>query len=298
MSARYIFFSGKRGVGKTTMACAAAVHLASSGKRTLIITTDPASNLADVFETEIGHRIRPLGVENLWGMEIDPDRATEEYREHILAPLRAVMPENVTKVMEEQFHSPCTTEIASFDRFVFVLQPEATSIYETKRSAAELAGIGIRKIRLIVNGILPEAVCDHPFFKSRFEMQQGHLEQIVREFPVPVRHMYQRDGEIKGLEALRLVARDLYSTNGEAPGYRLGTPRGAVAPGFAEWDSVPLLDLVRPAAGRTKTVFFTGKGGVGKTTVSCAAAYGLARRVKSRPAADRDQLIESLLTNA
>jgi arsenite-transporting ATPase len=118
MKAQYIFFSGKGGVGKTTMACATAVHYAESGKKTLIITTDPASNLADVFESRIGHKITPLGIENLWGMEIDPDKATEEYRERILAPMRAVMPVSVMKVMEEQFNSPCTTEIASFDRFV------------------------------------------------------------------------------------------------------------------------------------------------------------------------------------
>ncbi|MHB1686426.1 MAG: ArsA family ATPase [Ignavibacteriaceae bacterium] len=114
---KYIFFSGKGGVGKTTMACATAVHSANNGKKTLIVTTDPASNLADVFETGIGHKITPL-LNNLWGMEIDPDKATEEYRERILAPMRAVMPESVMVVLEEQFNSPCTTEIASFDRFV------------------------------------------------------------------------------------------------------------------------------------------------------------------------------------
>ncbi len=360
MSVRYMFFSGKGGVGKTTMACATAVHLASSGMRTLIVTTDPASNLADVFETGIGHRIQPLGMENLWGMEIDPDRATEEYRERILAPLRAVMPESVMKVMEEQFRSPCTTEIASFDRFVdfmtlehardgnpyemiifdtaptghtirllelpvdwskhieesargggntcigpvasiqenkkkydeatrlladstrtefiFVLQPEATSIYETKRSSAELAGIGIKEFRLVINGILPEEVCDHPFFKSRYEMQRRHLEQIERDFPVSIKRMYQRDGEIKGLEALRLVARDLYSPNGKAPGYQLEKAAKPAFAGHAERDSASLLDLVRPLHGHTKAVFFTGKGGVGKTAVSCATAYGLAQR--------------------
>ena len=77
MSTEFIFFSGKGGVGKTSMACTTAVRLADEGKKTLIVTTDPASNLADVFEQPIGHQITPIaGVPNLWAMEIDPDKAT------------------------------------------------------------------------------------------------------------------------------------------------------------------------------------------------------------------------------
>jgi len=79
MSTQYIFFSGKGGVGKTSMACTHAVRLADTGKKTLIVTTDPASNLADVFEQEIGHHITSInGVSNLWAMEIDSDKATQE----------------------------------------------------------------------------------------------------------------------------------------------------------------------------------------------------------------------------
>ncbi|MCK4268724.1 MAG: ArsA family ATPase, partial [Actinomycetia bacterium] len=79
---RYWFFSGKGGVGKTSLSAATAVHFAASGKRTLILTTDPANNLADVFEQPIGHRITPIAAqENLFAMELDPDRATEEYKE-------------------------------------------------------------------------------------------------------------------------------------------------------------------------------------------------------------------------
>ena len=76
---KYLFFSGKGGVGKTTMACATAVRMATDGKKTLIVTTDPASNLADVFEQEIGHKITPVGAIHeslLYAMEIDPDEAT------------------------------------------------------------------------------------------------------------------------------------------------------------------------------------------------------------------------------
>ena len=122
---RYLFFSGKGGVGKTSMAAATAVYLAGEGRRTLIVTTDPASNLADVFEQEIGHRETPIrGQENLWAMEIDPDQATREYKERITGPMRAVLPPEMMQVIDEQLNSPCTAEIAAFDRFVdFIYEP-------------------------------------------------------------------------------------------------------------------------------------------------------------------------------
>ncbi|MEK7325323.1 MAG: TRC40/GET3/ArsA family transport-energizing ATPase, partial [Chloroflexota bacterium] len=114
----FIFFSGKGGVGKTSMACATAVRYADEGQRTLIVTTDPASNLADVFEQPIGHQITPIaGVPNLWAMEIDPDHATEEYKDRALAPIRAAFPSQIVQVIEEQMSGPCTSEVAAFDRF-------------------------------------------------------------------------------------------------------------------------------------------------------------------------------------
>jgi arsenite-transporting ATPase len=92
MPTQYLFFSGKGGMGKTTMACATAVQEADAGRKTLIVTTDPASNLADIFEQPIGRRIVPIaGVPNLFAMEIYPDKATEEYRERILGPFRAAL---------------------------------------------------------------------------------------------------------------------------------------------------------------------------------------------------------------
>lgn len=116
---RYLFFSGKGGVGKTTIAAATAIHHAQSGSKTLIVTTDPASNLADVFEQEIGHRIAAIrGVPNLHAMEIDPDAATREYKERLIGPYRGLMPEDVIASLEENLSGPCTTEMASFDRFI------------------------------------------------------------------------------------------------------------------------------------------------------------------------------------
>ena len=121
---RFLFFSGKGGVGKTSMATVAAVRSADEGKRTLLVTTDPASNLADVFEQSIGHRITPIeNVSDLWAMEIDPDSSTEEYIEHAMAPIRAAFPETMIRVMEEQMSGPCTAEIAAFDRFTDFLEP-------------------------------------------------------------------------------------------------------------------------------------------------------------------------------
>jgi len=126
MTTRSVFFSGKGGVGKTTMACAAAVRHASDGQRTLIVTTDPASNLADVFEQPIGHHVTPIaGVPNLWAMEIDPDAATAEYKERALGPIRAAFPPAIVQVMEEQMSGPCTSEVAAFDRFTDFLMPDA-----------------------------------------------------------------------------------------------------------------------------------------------------------------------------
>jgi arsenite-transporting ATPase len=118
MNPRYTFFSGKGGVGKTTMACATAMRLAGEGLRTLIVTTDPASNLADVFEQEIGHAIVPVtSVPNLFAMEIDGDQATEAYKDRALAPVGATFPSEVVRVMEEQMSGPCTSEVAAFDCF-------------------------------------------------------------------------------------------------------------------------------------------------------------------------------------
>ncbi|MCX6568051.1 MAG: TRC40/GET3/ArsA family transport-energizing ATPase [Candidatus Aminicenantes bacterium] len=119
----FLFFSGKGGVGKTTMAATTAVYNAMRGKKTLIISTDPASNLGDIFETRIGHTIAPI-IANLFAMDIDPDAATEEYREKVIGPMRGVMPDDIMKVLEEQFRSACTTEIAAFDRFTDFLVNE------------------------------------------------------------------------------------------------------------------------------------------------------------------------------
>jgi arsenite-transporting ATPase len=378
LSSRFMLFSGKGGVGKTTMAVATAIAEARAGRRILIVTTDPASNLADVLEQPIGHQVVPVaGVERLWAMEIDPDAAADEYRARILTPMQVVMPETVVRVVEEQLRSPCTAEIAAFDRFVgfvdaggfdvvifdtaptghtlrllalpvewsqfidlsaqgsgqtclgpvgiihaakekydraiallrnpeatrfvFVLQPEALSIYETQRALAELEALGVTGVELLVNGVLPDEVCDTPLFRRRRTMQVRHLEEIAHRFTCPTRQMYLWDGEIKGLPRLRMMADQLYSEGAQArytvngEGENVDSRPGADAVVLRA--DAAALDLSGPV-GRPKAVFFTGKGGVGKTTVACATALHLADQgvrtllVTTDPAAHLGEVFE------
>ncbi|MCG0276792.1 MAG: ArsA family ATPase [Thermosediminibacteraceae bacterium] len=288
MRTKFIFFSGKGGVGKTSMACATAVYYADQGKKTLVVTTDPAANLSDVFEQEIGHKVTKInGIENLYAMEIDPDKATEEYKERCLAPMRELFDEEMLKIAEEQLSGPCTEEMAAFDKFIdfmeedsydviifdtaptghtlrllelpvdwsrhieesskgsgqtcmgpvaliqeskkkyddavsklrdpeqtdfiFVMQPEETSLKETIRSINELKEIGITTTKIIVNGLIPKEEAINPFFKSRYDMQQTYLSKAKDIFNnIPIQTMELFDSELKGIEMFRKVAKRLF----------------------------------------------------------------------------------------
>lgn len=123
---RFLFFTGKGGVGKTSIACATAVQLASAGKRVLLVSTDPASNVGQVFGTDIGNHITPIAaVPGLFALEIDPQAAAQAYRDRIVGPVRGVLPETVVKGIEEQLSGACTTEIAAFDEFTALLTDAA-----------------------------------------------------------------------------------------------------------------------------------------------------------------------------
>lgn len=357
MTTQFIFFSGKGGVGKTSMACTTAVRYADAGKRTLIVTTDPASNLSDVFEQPLGHAITSIAhVPNLWAMEIDADRATEEYKDRALAPIRSVFPAELVAVMEEQMSGPCTAEIAAFDRFtdfleppvdahhafdivifdtaptghtlrlielpaewsrsietaaqgtgqtcigpaaaiqdardkyeravatmrdstrttfMFVLHPEATSLKETQRAIDELHRLAIRTHQLIVNGIIPPEATTDELFAARQQMQMRYLEQIARDLPLPMKRMYLLDGEIKGVARLRTVGEMLFE--GRAP-MRWQSVKPVTAEPPEQFAPNP--SIIRPRLlpnGQRRTIFFTGKGGVGKTVTSCVTAVWLAR---------------------
>ena len=119
---RYLFFTGKGGVGKTSTACATAISLADSGKKVLIVSTDPASNLQDVFEMELCNQPNPIPeVLNLYAANLDPEQAAADYREKMVGPYRGKLPNSVIQTMEEQLSGACTVEIAAFDEFTNLL---------------------------------------------------------------------------------------------------------------------------------------------------------------------------------
>jgi arsenite/tail-anchored protein-transporting ATPase len=349
---KFIFFSGKGGVGKTSMASTTAVYHAEKGQKTLIVTTDPAANLSDVFEQEIGHRITKIeGIENLEAMEIDPDKSTAEYKERLLAPMRELFDEEMIKIADEQLSGPCTEEMASFDKFIdfmdeseydiiifdtaptghtirllelpidwskhieesskgsgqtcmgpvsmledskskfdnaiaklrdtsvtdfiFVMQPEATSLDETKRSSEELSALGIHTTKIIVNGFIPKDEAVNPFFKSRYDMQQFYLEKAKKDFSgVEIQTMELFDSELKGVERFRVSAGILYE--GKKPEKTVDTVYED-AKDYSIDKNEKALPLILPEKGMHKNIFFSGKGGVGKTVMACITAVKTAQ---------------------
>ena len=348
---KFIFFSGKGGVGKSTMSCATAVWLAKKGHKTLLVTTDPAPNLSDIFSQKIGHHITPIrGVENLHAIEIDPDEASEEYKERIIAPVRDILDEKNIAVIKEQLSSPCVEEVAAFDKFIefmddpgydvvifdtaptghtirllelpsgwtetlanssstcigpgaslqsakakyekaisylqdhdrtsfiFVLKPESAAVLETVRSSRELSKLGIQTSFLIVNGILPDEACTDDFFRTKKEAEEKIIQRIKSEFSeVPKTYYPLRDTEVTGIDLLRAVGDFVYEGLADKPGI---VTAETTTPDAFDWMNNRedfCSSLFAPANG-SRFVFFTGKGGVGKSTIACTAAVTMAEK--------------------
>ncbi|MEG0773823.1 TRC40/GET3/ArsA family transport-energizing ATPase [Clostridium sp.] len=352
MSPKFMFFSGKGGVGKTSMACTTSVHHAEKGLKTLIVTTDPASNLSDVFEQEIGHKVTKINnIENLYAMEIDPDKSTEEYKERLLAPMRELFfDEDMIKIADEQLSGPCTAEMASFDKFIdfmgeeeyeviifdtaptghtirllelpidwskhieeaskgsgqtcmgpvsmiqeskgkfdraieklrdknqtefiFVMQPEATSLDETLRSSKELEELQIHTSKVIINGFIPEEEAKNQFFKSRYEMQQKHYEEAKEIFKgITLETMELFHTELKGIERFRIIGDALF--NGKSVNKHIDKSEFEdIKDVTSKKDDVS--KLIYPEKNQHKNIFFSGKGGVGKTVMACVTAVKIA----------------------
>jgi len=119
---KFVFFTGKGGVGKTSLACATSLSLVDAGHKVLLVSTDPASNVGQVFETCIGNRITPIkNVPGLDAIEINPEQAAAGYRERIVGPMRGILPADALRSIEEQLSGACTIEIAAFDEFTALL---------------------------------------------------------------------------------------------------------------------------------------------------------------------------------
>jgi arsenite/tail-anchored protein-transporting ATPase len=119
---KFLFFTGKGGVGKTSVACATALELAGRGKQVLLVSTDPASNIGQVFGVTIGNTLTPISaVPGLSALEIDPEQAADAYRERIIGPVRDLLPASEIAGITESLSGSCTTEIASFDEFTNLL---------------------------------------------------------------------------------------------------------------------------------------------------------------------------------
>ncbi len=347
---RFLFFTGKGGVGKTSIACATAIALATQGKRMLLVSTDPASNVGQVFGIFIGNQITPVAeVPNLSALEIDPQAAAAAYRDRIVGPVRGVLPESVVKGIEEQLSGACTTEIAAFDEFtelltdgaltedfdhiifdtaptghtirmlqlpgawsgflqegkgdasclgplaglekqrsqyqaavdaladplktrlVLVARAQAATLNEAARTHGELAGIGLSKQYLVINGVFPESeAAQDPLAQAIFKREQAvlaNLPEVLRNLPTD--QIQLKAFNLFGLAALKQL---LDTTSSAAP----VADAPPDAPNIKAPSLASLVDAI--ATEGHGLVMLMGKGGVGKTTLAAAIAVELATR--------------------
>jgi arsenite-transporting ATPase len=228
-----LFFTGKGGVGKTSLACATALQLAESGRRTLIVSTDPASNLDEVFATTLSPAPTPInGIPNLYAANLDPEASAKAYREKIVGPYRGKLPDAVIRNMEEQFSGACTTEIAAFDEFVRLMaDPSATARFDNIVFDTAPTGHTLRLLSLpsawtgYLNTTTAEASCLGPLvglkdqralyesaFKKLSDPAETTVVLVARPERASLKEAARTQGELAELniENLRLIINAVY----------------------------------------------------------------------------------------
>ncbi|QZA87664.1 TRC40/GET3/ArsA family transport-energizing ATPase [Salinarchaeum sp. IM2453] len=345
---QFVFFSGKGGVGKSTVSCSTAAWLAQRGFETLIVTTDPAPNVGDIFGQNVGHEVTPVsGYENLSAIEIDPDTAAEEYRTQVLEPIADSVDDEELQTIRDQLDSPCVDEVAAFDKFtefmssdtydvvvfdtaptghtirlmelpsdwseeldhggntcigpaaaledtkeryedavdtlqsdqhssfVFVSRPRDTAIEEVRTSSSELSDLGIKTDLIVLNGYLPEEVCDNQFLRQQYTTEQSLITQLKDDFPdIPVETYPLQPTEITDNTLLVDVAETLYEDNSPSVNVKTEQPDD-IPPASTQIDTGGIIEEITPDTD-TRYLFFAGKGGVGKSTVAATTATALA----------------------
>jgi arsenite-transporting ATPase len=345
---RFLFFTGKGGVGKTSLACASAMALADGGKRVLLVSTDPASNLDEVLGVRLAATPTEIpGVTRLSALNIDPAAAAAAYREKLVGPYRGKLPDAIVRSMEEQLSGACTMEIAAFDEFskllgepattadfdhvifdtaptghtlrlmklptawtgflessttgnsclgplaglekqrgiyesavasladgahttlVLVSRAQRAALAEAERTSGELAAIGVRNQRLILNGLF-QATDSDPVAQAL--QQRGNDALAAAESflsRMPLTKVPLRSHNLVGIPALRALAMTT-SASEEICSFT----KDADLPDTEALAEV-VADLARAGHGVVMTM---GKGGVGKTTIAAAIATELARQ--------------------
>lgn len=219
-----------------------------------------------IFDTApTGHTIRLLELPSEWSESIDA--ASAGSGQTCLGPAAAI--QDSKHKYERALAAMRQSQQTSF---IFVLHPEAISIKETQRAIDELGKLGIENFSLIINGIIPREGKDNPLFAARAEMQSRYLVQIEFNFPYSKQRMTLLADEIKGVRKLRQVGKIFFDGDSAADPNEVENVR------LPEETFASSTDLVRARIqpnGHRRTVFFAGKGGVGKTVASCITAVWL-----------------------
>jgi len=234
---RFLFFTGKGGVGKTSMSCAVAVGLAGRGKRVLLISTDPASNLHEVLETDLGSKPVPVnGIPGLVAMNINPMQAAAEYRERMVGPYRGILPDEAVQQMEEQLSGACTVEIAGFNEFSKFIGDE-TVISQYDHIVLDTAPTG-HTLRLLnlpsawndfiatnetgssclgpVSGLAAQKVLYEQVVAALKNPEQTLLMLVARAEPMSLKEAARASGELAelGLTNQHLILNGVFSSEG------------------------------------------------------------------------------------